>query len=67
VLIGETRIASVELKNEKPGEFITKRFPIPENVLSQAKDGKLIVKFAATQWVAGGIFDVRFMKPRQTP
>ena len=66
VLIGESRIATVELKNEKPGEFITKRFPIPENLLSHPKDGKLIVKFAATQWVAGGIFDVRLMKPRQT-
>jgi len=67
VLIGETRIASVELKNEKPGEFITRRFSIPENLLSQAKDGKLTVKFTATKWVAGGIFDLRFMKPRHDP
>lgn len=67
VFVGETRITNVELKNEKPGEFVTKRFPIPKNLLSQAKDGKLTVKFTATQWVAGGIFDVRFMKPRQSP
>lgn len=55
-------IATVELKGEHPGEFVSKRYSIPADVLTKAPDGKVTIKFVAKQWVAGGVFDVRLVK-----
>ncbi len=63
ILANDTVIATVELKGEAPGKFVTRRFKIPSDILAKAKSGKITVKFAAKQWLAGGIFDVRLMKP----
>ncbi|GAA5483359.1 DUF6805 domain-containing protein [Haloferula sargassicola] len=56
------RIAQVTLDAEMPGRFMDKRFPIPAEVLAAAGDGKLTIRFVATKWVAGGIYEVRLMK-----
>jgi hypothetical protein len=58
------KIATEELKGEHPGEFVRKRYPIPAELLAKSPDGKVTIKFIATQWVAGGVFDVRLMKGR---
>ncbi len=63
IFANEERIAQVSLDAERPGEFITRRYPIPSAVLAKAKDGGLKVRFEATKWVAGGIFEVRLMRP----
>ncbi len=63
ILANNTKIASQELRNEKPGEFITKRYPIPEEALKAAPNGRVTIKFVATRQLAGGLFDVRFMRP----
>ena len=42
--------------------FIVKRYPIPEEVLKDAPEGRVTIKFVATQWLAGGLFDVRLMR-----
>jgi len=62
ILANNTKIASQELRNEKPGEFMTKRYPIPEEVLKAAPNGRLTIKFVATQRLAGGLFDLRLMR-----
>lgn len=56
-------LATQELKAEKPGEFIEKRYAIPADVLTAAANGRVTIKFVAKVWVAGGVFDVRLMKP----
>jgi DUF1680 family protein len=63
ILANKTKIASEELRNEKPGEFITKRYPIPEEVFKAAPNGRVTIQFVATRQLAGGLFDVRFMRP----
>lgn len=55
--------ASVAHDAAKTGGFIAKRYPLPKDVLETAPDGRLTVKFQAKKWVAGGIFEVRLMKP----
>jgi hypothetical protein len=57
------RIASEELKGSKPGEFFAQRYSIPESVLQAAPDGRVTIKFVATQWLAGGVYDVRLLRP----
>jgi hypothetical protein len=32
-------------------------------VLAAAKDGRVTIKFVAKVWLAGGVFDVRLMRP----
>jgi DUF1680 family protein len=63
ILANDTLLATQELKAEKPGEFIGKRYSIPPAVLASAADGRVTIKFVAKVWVAGGIFDLRLMKP----
>jgi hypothetical protein len=63
ILANDTLLATQELKAEKPGEFIGKRYSIPSAVLASAADGRVTIKFVAKVWVAGGIFDLRLMKP----
>ncbi len=62
ILANGTRIAAVELNGEKPGEFLAKRYAIPAKVLEEAPDGRVTVRFAATEWLAGGIYELRLMK-----
>ena len=62
ILAGDKRIATQTLNREKPGEFIAKRYPIPEAVLAAAPEGRVTIKFVATRWLAGGLYDVRLMK-----
>ena len=63
ILANGTLLATQELKAEKPGEFIEKRYSIQPTVLAAAADGRVTIKFVAKVWVAGGIYDLRLMKP----
>lgn len=58
------KIAAEELTGGHPGEFVRKRYTVPTELLASAPDGKLTIKFVATKWVAGGVFEVRLMKAR---
>jgi len=51
-----------EFKGDKPGQFIPKRYPLSEAVFQKAQHGQITIKFAADQWVAGGVYDVRLMR-----
>jgi len=62
ILADERLLATEELKNEKPGVFFERRYPIPAAVLQAAANGRVTVKFVAKVWVAGGVYDVRLMK-----
>ena len=57
-----TRIASQELEAPHPGEFFDVRYPVPAEILSHSTEGRIQIRFVATEWVAGGVFDVRLME-----
>jgi len=63
ILVNGTVIATQRLTREKPNNFIEKRYPIPAEVLQAASDGRLTVRFTAKRQLAGGLFDVRLLKP----
>jgi DUF1680 family protein len=65
ILANGTRMASEELKGNKPGEFFAQRYSIPESVLKAASNGRVTIKFEATQWLAGGVYDVRLLRPEK--
>ena len=70
IFANDTRIATQELKGEKPGQFTEKRYLIPAEVLTSAEEGRVTIKFVAKVWLAGGVFDVRLMRsngPTATP
>jgi len=62
ILANGVSIAKQELTGEKVGEFIEKRYTIPAAVLAAAKDRRISVRFVAAQGLAGGLFDVRFLR-----
>ena len=61
ILVGDTKIATQRLENNRPGKFYDEVYPIPGS-LTQGKE-KITVKFQAhpSAW-AGGIFGVRILK-----
>jgi len=63
ILVNGAVLATQRLTGEKPGHFIEKRYPIPSDVLQAAGSGRLTVRFVAKRGLAGGLFDVRLLKP----
>jgi len=63
ILINGTVIATQRLTGESRGHFIEKRYPIASEILEAAGKGRLTVRFAAKRQLAGGLFDVRLLKP----
>jgi hypothetical protein len=63
ILANDTAITTQELKAEKRGNFIEKRYTIPAAVLASAPEGRVTIKFVARNGLAGGVYDVRLMKP----
>jgi hypothetical protein len=43
--------------------IIEKRYSVPSEVLASAKDNRVTIKFVARVSLAGGVFDVRFVRP----
>lgn len=66
VSVNGIRLATESLKGERPGVFFEKQYEIPAATLAAASDGKLTIKFAAPTGLAGGVFDVRLMRPEGT-
>lgn len=62
IFVDGTQIATQKLTGEKAGEFIAKRYPIPAQLINSASNGRITVKFVATEYLAGGLYDVRLMK-----
>jgi hypothetical protein len=63
VFANDTLLATQELAAEKPGEFVEKTYPLPAALLAAAPEGRLIVKFVARKGLAGGVYDVRLLRP----
>ena len=59
----DTLLATQELVAEKRGEFVEKSYAIPAAVLASAPEGRIIVKFVARKGPAGGVYDVRLLRP----
>ena len=60
-------IATQRLTGEKAGNFVEKRYPIPAEILQAAGNKRITVKFEAKQQLAGGVYDVRLLKPGAPP
>jgi len=58
-----TLIATQELVGEKLGEFVEKQYPLPDAVLAAASDGRVTIRFVARKVLAGGVFDIRLLRP----
>lgn len=67
VLANGTVLATERLTGAKPAEFFEKRYPIPAEVVAAAPEGRVTIKFAAPSGLAGGVFDVRLMRPASQP
>ena len=63
VLANGKLLVTEHLDGSKPGKFFEKRYPIPAAVLATATNGRVTIRFAAPTGLAGGVFDVRLMKP----
>ncbi len=63
ILVNGTVIATQRLTGEKPNHFIEKRYPIPSEILQTAGNGRLTVRFTVKRRLAGGLYDVRLLKP----
>lgn len=63
ILVNGTVIATQRLTGEKPNHFIEKRYPISSEILQTAGNGRLTVRFTVKRRLAGGLYDVRLLKP----
>ncbi len=63
IFANDELIATQDLVAEKPGEFVEKLYAIPATVLASASDGRVTIKFVAKVQLAGGVFDVRLLRP----
>ena len=63
VFANDTLIATQDLVAEKLGEFVEKLYVIPAAVLASAPDGRVTIRFVARKWLAGGVYDVRLLRP----
>jgi hypothetical protein len=64
VFANDTLLATERLNAEKPGEFFERHYPLPAGVVSAAANGRVTIRFSAnTGSLAGGVFDVRLMRP----
>ena len=62
ILVDGRVVGSERLNAERNGEFVERRYRVPAEILAGAKDGRVKVGFRASQWVAGGIFDLRLVR-----
>lgn len=63
IVANDQIIASQELSAAERGTFIEKRYAIPATVLSSGADGRVTIGFVAQRSLAGGLYDVRLLKP----
>jgi hypothetical protein len=64
VFANDTLLASERLNGEKPGEFVERCYPVPAGVLSSNANGRVAIRFSARPGsLAGGIFELRLMRP----
>ena len=63
ILVDGRVIATQRLTGEKPGRFVEKRHRLPADLLQAAGARRITVRFQAKQWLAGGLYDVRLLKP----
>ncbi len=63
VLANGTLLGTEHLHASMPGKFFEKRYPLPPEVITNATNGRVIIKFSAQNGLAGGIYDVRLMQP----
>jgi DUF1680 family protein len=67
-LLANGRLLAMEhLDGSGQGQFFEKRYPLPADVLSTATSGRVTIQFTAPTGLAGGVFDVRLMKPDASP
>ncbi len=63
IFINDRLLVTEDHMNPMPGKLFNKRYPLPDDVLKQAKDNKLTIRFVAKPGsLAGGIFDLRLMR-----
>jgi len=64
ILVDNILLKTIKLENGFRGKFYSQEYEIPAELIRQDTDGVLNVKFeAALRSMAGGIYDVRLLKP----
>jgi len=63
ISVNGTVVATQRLTGERANDFVEKRYPIPSEILQAAGAGRLTVRFTARRGLAGGLYDVRLLKP----
>ena len=63
ILVNGRVIATQRLTGERANRFVEKRYPLPADLLQAAGTGRLTVRFQVKQQLAGGLYDVRLLKP----
>jgi DUF1680 family protein len=63
IFANDVLIATQKLVGEKSGEFVEKLYPIPSAVLAAASGSRVTIKFVAKKELAGGLYDVRLLRP----
>ena len=63
ILANDTLVATQTLVAERRGEFVEKSYVLPATVLATAPEGRVTIAFVAREGLAGGVYDVRLLRP----
>jgi DUF1680 family protein len=63
ILINGQLIATEHLVGALPGKFFEKRYAVPAGVMTGDKNESITVKFVGRNSLAGGLYDLRLLKP----
>ena len=63
ILVNGKLLATEHLDGSMPGKFVEKRYSLPTDIIAAAPGGAITIRFSATSGLAGGIFDLRLLKP----
>lgn len=62
ILVNDQLLTTQTLRGEKRGDFIDVKYALTPEMLTKAKDGKLIVRFVGKNSLAGGLYDLRLLR-----
>lgn len=66
ILMNDVKVATQVLDGSRDGDFFSVDYPVPTEVFDNAKDGAYVTKFVAHPGsMAGGVFDVRLLRPSE--
>ncbi|CAN1565407.1 Beta-L-arabinofuranosidase, GH127 [Fimbriimonadaceae bacterium] len=62
IFVNDQLLTTQTLRGDKRGGFIDVKYPLTTEMLENAKEGKLVIRFVGRNTLAGGLYDLRLLR-----